>query len=84
MQAAKKETALSSLAVEFVKASVSLHKINILKSIFLFFIFPIIGTISIMPEIIRNLQTDRAKQILMKIIVAQIQILELPLNIYIC
>jgi hypothetical protein len=67
IQAANKEITLSSLATEFVQAGVRKQTNNILKSIALFFIFPIIGTIGIRHEIsknIRNLQTDRAKQIL--------------------
>ncbi|HEY9295752.1 MAG TPA: pentapeptide repeat-containing protein, partial [Phormidium sp.] len=45
MQAAKKETALSSLAAEFVKAGVQQQRSNILKLASGFLVFPLIGTL---------------------------------------
>jgi hypothetical protein len=45
MQAANKEIALSSLAVEFVKAGIKQKKSNILKFASVFIVFPLIGTL---------------------------------------
>ncbi len=67
MQGATKETALSSLAVEFVKASHRKKRGDLLKSIGIFFIFPLVSTIIIVPQIListQNSQIDRAKKIL--------------------
>jgi hypothetical protein len=45
MQAAKKETALSSLAVEFVQAGVRKQRGDLLKFASVFLVFPLIGTL---------------------------------------
>jgi uncharacterized protein YjbI with pentapeptide repeats len=66
-QTNRSETSLSNLAVEFLKAGARKQKSDIFKTIGIFFLFPLVGTIIITPEIyniIQVSQIDRAKKII--------------------